>query len=800
MSSLDKMLRIPRKAEAQEITDEILNQSPGIHHTLAAALPIWIRRIRKRRSRLTRTMLIKFTTKMLKSCGPSSSDARERRLFRDKLFYGARILHHHGDATSVVDMLTRLHPHDVGELSDLRSVHDAAKQRLRDRVTSAIYSPDYARDIDGVIQYLSTCTGYRVVKVRFDAKPDGIDKLDATIAAKREISAYTDGDIIHLSPWLASTASHDLNQGMLTLFLVVHEYLHMAAGSYEFSFKSNPGRLLYRKLRPRRATLKQNSSGDAITHQLRAKLESEGINVDALSLKKSPDLIRLVQTLRQLPLPALRGCKTLSKTGGSRMLIQKFWPGVYKLHQAHEETYARDVVRSPHAETPQENLLSAIGMMAAGRPVVARIDVEHRDVFMKARKLVETAPRNNVYDSATLMMKIYDLIEDHLGEEELEQIGKGGGFKPNVSMEEVVVRYRLAHDGDTDAHYRKDGEPESDLSFEPKQTGLWLEEFDGTTHRPRTTHVTVRPFVASNPYPALPPLDRPLPEPILQRVRRPSDVDRRWHPDGPHLATDRLAEYTAAHRAGQDMSIHYDQYEDKPPLRWTLVFDLSISMEAPRHALGGQTPIQQAIQFGTWFAAALESQGVEVHAYGAVSGGPKLCKLFRLPTPVSESIAILRCEGAGGCRHGAFIRAIAANAPELEMTKPMGDHNLTILTDGDPSYISVGRESIFATLHHTNCQACSSRHRCKIEGARGAINGRPNVLHQLFHPLGYSLTDTAEAITSAQPKMQTQLLLLGGSTNAQQYDHFLGRNYWQKSHVEFGSSLTGTDRTREFAR
>lgn len=33
----------------------------------------------------------------------------------------------------------------------------------------------------------------------------------------------------------------------------------------------------------------------------------------------------------------------------------------------------------------------------------------------------------------------------------------------------------------------------------------------------------------------------------------------------------------------------------------------------------------------------------------------------------------------------------------------------------DPSYLSIGRETVVATLHQSNCRACSYRHSCKIE-------------------------------------------------------------------------------------
>lgn len=780
MSLFNQLPRSTFKADARKTVDKILSQTPEVCADLAAAVRKWIPAIQRRRNRLSRTLLIKLTVGLLRTCGPTSSDSLEFRHFRDKLRFGARILSQHSDATSVADLLSRLDPRGSGSLDQLQQVHDSAVERLRLRIKAAVYAPDYSRDIDGVIEYLSACTGYRRVKVRFDAKPDGCHRLDRRTAAKREIAAYTDGDVIHLSPWLASTAARDLNQGMLTLYLVMHEYLHMAAGSFDFSFKQNAaGRLLFRKLRPRRGTLKKNSSGDAITHQLREKLESEGINVDALNLKKTPDLLRLFKHFDSPSIAAW--LLNAIEDGRLESLIEKHWPGVHILHQAHEETYARDIVRSPHAESSKENLLSATGMMAARRPVVARIELQHREIFMEVRELIENAPRRNVYDSATLMMKVYDLIEDHLGSEELEQVAEGASFRTEISIEEVVVRYRLAHEPKQDNSYQKDGRPESDWSFEPKESGLWFEEFDGITHRPKTTHVTVRPFIATKSYPALPPLNRPLPDVVLDRIRLPNDVDRRWSPDGLHIASEMLAQYTAAKQAGQEMSIHYDHFEEKPPLRWTFVFDLSISMEAPRHALGGQTPIQHAIQYGTWLASALESQGVEVQAYGAVSGGPKLCKLFRLATPVSQSIAQLRCEGAGGCRHGAFIRAIAANAPELGMTTPIGDHNLTILTDGEPSYMAVGSESIFEQLHKANCKACTSRHRCRVEGASGSINGREGVLHRIFHPLGYGLTDTADAIESTSMKMTTQLVLFGGNIDRDQYDHFLGATRWGTS-------------------
>jgi len=255
--------------------------------------------------------------------------------------------------------------------------------------------------------------------------------------------------------------------------------------------------------------------------------------------------------------------------------------------------------------------------------------------------------------------------------------------------------------------------------------------------------------------------------------------DRQCRHTGPYLASDRLAEYRINRLAGRfDTCLHYDLVEDRVPLRVTLLFDLSISMESPRHALGGQTPIQRAIQYATWLTAGLEAQGIETDAYGAVDGGARLCQLFRLPSPVSQSIQMLRCRGAGGFRLGAFIRAIASSPPELEMSKPVAEHKLLVFTDGDPGYLAMSHEQLFVDLHKSNCPNCTSRHRCKIEQAVGAINARRE-FGSIFQPLGYGLTDIGDAIQSTNPRTTVEVLLFSGSTKAENFDHFLGAEFWR---------------------
>ena len=286
----------------------------------------------------------------------------------------------------------------------------------------------------------------------------------------------------------------------------------------------------------------------------------------------------------------------------------------------------------------------------------------------------------------------------------------------------------------------------------------------------------------------LPPLSLPFPSLDLVHSKRTGGNQPRWHADGAYLATERLAEYRAQSRAGlADIVLNYDLERTQPPLKVTLLFDLSISMEAPRHSLDGDTSIARAIQTGVWLATHLETQGVDVEAYGAIDGGVKLCQLYELPKPVSRSIPSLRCLGAGGFRLGAFIRAIAQSPAELGM-RPFSSRHVTIaLTDGDGGYLATTAESVFVGLHKNNCPNCTSRHRCRVEYARGGVDARLSLNNSIYQPLGYALGDIANA--KKDQKTEFKLLVFNDPISSDQLDACWGENGWLK--VTSSSDLLG---------
>jgi len=776
MSFIDERMRLRRRQIARNTTEAIFERVKQVDERIHGALPIWIEKIQRRRPQLSNELLTELVARMLSNSHLDVSNLRGYEEFRSRLFFATRIVHADGDTTTVNDMFETLRPDSPLRLDQLRQVQQNAVARFRNRVDSAVTTEAHIATINDFVTYLASATGQPPMSVRLDAKPAGVAKLDPATASRREIAAYTDGQVIHLPAVLASTENTAINEAMLVCYLAAHEFLHIAAGSFRFDFRSSQGRSLFRRLLPLRSQYKRRNNGEAITYQLRAKLESEGYDVDALGLKTPPDMVRFFM---HFPSPSMAAWLfNAVEDGRLEKILSRHWPGLVKIHRAHDQSYSRDVIRSPYAQSTKGNLISAVGMMAAGRPVVARIDGSHRECVEKAKAILNRYPLSSVYETARVTHKLYMLLQEYLGEDNLEE--ESQTFRPRVDPEEIAVRRLISDQKKRDSAFDENGKPMSDPLFVPRETGVWYDEYDGKIHHRNVTHVTIKPFTASKQYSPLPSLNQPFQIENLDRRIRTAGDDQNWNDEGEHLATERFAEFRANRTAGYlDTEMRYDLVEDSIPLRVSLLFDLSISMEAPRHALGGDIPIRRAIQYGTWLASALESMNIEVEAYGGISGGPKLCQLFRMPgRPAAISLSMLRCHGFSGFRMGAFIRAFSAHPAELGMRAPVGKHKLIILTDGDePNYLGAGKESVFPGLWKNNCPGCTSRHRCRIQSVRGGIDQRLGV-PDVFQPLGYSLIDAADAISSAAPAMNTKVLLFGGSANDDQYDHYLGAEVW----------------------
>ena len=751
--------RQSRAREARQLVRRLRERYPNVDPGLWRAQVVWIRQTVRRHANLTNSILGAIIDAMLigltregASLAELSVDHRKR--IRDRFRYAARLASQSPDVRTIDELLGALRSGPASPLARvgdarelLQAVGSAATGRRQRRIRAAVRGADHAAEIRGFIGYLAACTGYPRVPVRFDAIPEKAKHLSPRTAATAPVAAYTDGTVIHLPVWIASTSNRTLNEAFLVCYLAAHEYLHLAAGSYRLDFRSPRGRRLARHLRPLRRNLKR--SGIGVSASVREKLAMEGIAVARLDDCKIPGI---VQFLRHFPNRDLASWLfNAMEDGRVEWLIRRHWPGLAALHRAHDREYGHEVTTSPDFFSPANNLVQAIGLLAADRPVIARMSRDHESHFLVARQIIERAKRARpftVYDSAHAVFELYRLLEPLLPEGADRAFTSRWGQSSNF-VEEVAIRVSLGErDGDRIESPDKTKFPQED--FRVNQPGLWLPEYDGSELRPRRAHVTVRPFVPTRLYDPLPERTQPLRVNQPASVRRFDDESRRWHADAPHLATDRLPEFRASVKAGlPGTPLMYSTEKDSVPLKVTLLFDLSISMEARLMRLGGDSPIRRAIRFGSWLARNLESQGVEVAAYGGIDGGPRDCQLYELSKPVSWSIPQLRCRGAGGFRLGAFVRAIAAAPAELGMRPPRGRHKLLVLTDGEPGYLAMAMENTFASLHHSNCPNCSRRHRCHLEWVKSESHAHAS-FRGMFHNQGYDFADTASAIAETQ--------------------------------------------------
>ncbi len=750
-----------RLHELQRIVMQLHLKFPEITEAIRKAMRSWLLQILRRHPKMSIPLLTKLAARIAATLSAEAEPLHYHGV-RDSLRFAARILSKDCDEQTFSETMAALQQPFCTWSRELSLVHERAMFRFIQRRDAAVLGASLSGHISQFIRYLSQVTGYPVVPFRFDAFRDSHRTVDTAVAARSEILAYCDGYTIHLPPCLAiardegnsecksddaHSQSRELNAIFLAYYLTLHEFLHLAIGSWKFSFKSRRGRLIFRRLRPWRDNMKRRCSG-GISKELRTKLQQEGIRVDVLSMRTSSDLEKL---WRHFPNPQLaQWLFNAAEDGRIETTVARHWPGLWQIHRVIQSAYINEVRPTAACATPLQNLINAIGMLAAERVMRVTITRDHANAFEEAQKILTSfrkLPRRSVYDSILATLKLYTLLERTAAETQNNE--ELNGFRPQIDSEEISVRMELAErQEDTDLYDQSSRG--SDDHFDVKAKGIWLPEWDGRQLIDRKVHVALHPLNTTKLQPQLPNLTTAFPPVELNRLKSRLNGGRRWHDYGQFLATERLATI-APYRSlgGSPFAINYDLVADRAPLRVTMLIDLSISMEAPRHCLDGDTPLSRAVQGAMWMSRHLEALGVEVVAYGASDGGPRLCQLFTIPQPVSKFLPVIRCIGVAGFRTGAFVRAIAESPAELGMKPFNGRHILMIFTDTDRHYLSISNESIFEGMHKSNCPNCTSRHRCSVETADGAINPRKSDLGWLFAPPAYELADVDNALSAA---------------------------------------------------
>lgn len=762
-----------------------------VPNSIKESLPSWVQQLKNRRTALTDELLLTLLTEAMKSISKHGiselsdtagfdSTSLQNGTIKSSLRFAIRIATRDCDLTTHKQLLEALKQPVTQWYTELRQINQACIDRHKKRMRACVKGLDHSQDIASFLGYLSQVFQYRQVPIQFHATPLHTSHKSLGDTSRREINAHTDGSAIYLPSHLASTPDQQLNEFFLVAYLTAHEYLHLAAGSFDFSFKSMRGKRIFRSLRPLRNNFKARNAAGRLSRELHDKLLKDGFNVEVVQSQPMPDIAKFCSHFPNSQLA--HSLLNALEDGRLEDLIKRRLPGLSAINRAHNALYHQEVVPSSMNYSSITNLVNAIGMYAAQRPVDARLKAVHADCFEEAKKIVDKLRNKqlkSVYDSAIATRKLYLLLEASIEKQALTDVRLSVSMMPLFDIEEIAVRKKIAESGET-SNLRESGgrQYKDNPDYAVEEPGIWLPEWSDHQLVQRSTHVRLNDFEAGQTYPLLPSIQQPVPDLRLIRNSMTNGHDRHWHSNGAYLATERFAEYRASRRSGVDgFPVAFDLRQKSPSMKWTLLFDLSISMETPRYGLESETPIQRAIQYGVWLAAGLEAQGVEVEAYGAVSGGKKLCQLYRLPTPVSKSIPLLRCRGAGGFRIGALIRSIAGAYPELAMRPFQGDHRLSVFTDGDPTYVALRAEHLFERLHRDNCGPCTSRHRCKIEHAINGVEARGQEF-DLFESLRYGLADTGHAMRETRQLIQTDLCLCGPPVNEEVFNQFIGEERW----------------------
>ena len=711
--------------------------SSHIDRDLWRSLHVWTDRVTWRRKPLTNAIMSELIEAMLTGLSregnrPLRVTSGERLRIRNLFRYATRLASKNTSHRATEELLEALRagpPLPGWESGDPRTILGPVARRAAERhglrVRAAVFGSDCREQVESFIRYLSRCTGYRMVPVSFGISLTRSPEATPATAASLPAVAYTDGTVIHLPFCVASTPDRELNRAYLASYLVAHQYLRFVAGSYRIDLSSPCGHRLAHRLRPLRR--RQRISWRQLSDDVFRQLEDLGFKKSVIEPPGIHGIGLFLQHFRDMRL-AFRLFYAL-EDGRLEMLIRQRWPGLAVIHGAHDRLESREVIPSSRFDSPVRSLVRAVLAYAAGRCRIMRLTAAHRGAYERAKTIVDRARMpcpSTVYDSAEATADLYELLESVVPVanesddwhditcvyEHQAPLACNSTFQ---SVLGIAVRASLAT-----THPGGDDLPASGAVRRPASRywvtmpGVWLPEWDGGRLVSRAVHVKAYPFEPSKNYRPLPMLVRPLR--VKTGPRRHGWGTRRWDPGGPFLAPEWLAQHRAGVKSGRlGTTLHYRRDDHDSALKVTLLFDLSISMEAPRRSLEGDTPIRRAIQFGTWLAGNLESQGVEVAAYGGIDGGRRRCELFELCRPVSRSIGSLRCVGAGGFRIGAFVRAIAT-APELLGMKPVScDHKILILTDGQPGYLRDSSEAFYAGLHRDRCGTCTKRYRCTYE-------------------------------------------------------------------------------------
>jgi hypothetical protein len=436
--------------------------------------------------------------------------------------------------------------------------------------------------------------------------------------------------------------------------------------------------------------------------------------------------------------------------------IKHHWPGLSMIHEMHENR-SQGLYSAAEFASSIQNLLVATASCAAGRRFPAIVAQDHQTVLSKCIEVIDRfarlGRRRDVYHTLLYVVELLECLSPALDRHQSEAKEAARALAPPMPMLGIEVARLRKYLEENTTERRHFNLPLDDGEREPTDHGYLVDELvdDGGNFmlEPEVTQVVFSPYesLVPNKLPTLAPLTLPFPALQSDSVRRLGK--RHFHADGQFMASDRLAAYVASTNAGgDDFPLMYDIHEHRSRLHFTIVCDLSLSMEARLAALGDDSPLQRAIQLIKWLAGNFRRQGIKFDVVGAHDSGRRPVHLRRLQLQTDDSIETLRAVGFGGFRLGALLRGLHRR----QIEQPIGTHAVIAVTDALGLYLQPSADATVDRLQAL-CSSCHSKPNCSYE--RDTAKRSPNsFLYEQLHFSSDELawTDVADAIESTQTR------------------------------------------------
>ncbi len=646
------------------------------------------------------------------------------------------------------------------------AVHEKLREERRARETASVAFEEVQANLVVLLRHF------------FSGAEGLVLKADRSIEGR--FTAFTDGRRIHLPPRIAVSPHAELNRwGFVRL--LAHEAGHLADGTYRFSFRSPAGQRVWARLESRRETFQEARlrwNRDRIVERLEARGESVPATL-------RPQLTHLSAFFLHFRSPkAVHGLFNLVEDVRIERLLADRYPG---LGLVAEVLSGYEAAQAPHPRlaSAHANFVRALYDVAMGRVTGAFVGSAFQAAFVRAAALLERYRREPVGAVETAVettLSLAEILSEHLPREETVRVAALLGQSRSVDPDEVSVILELVREEevDSDAWRPRRGRNEASPPEGPRPNGERYPEYDAGQERLRRDAVVVREVRLRAARGGA----RRGSAPVVAPIRPSGSSRRRPFPssDGVDLDLARAYDWHVSRRLGRegDDRIFRAPRRSDPGLAVSFVFDLSVSMEAPRAGLAPAEPLALGILAVRSLASALQGTDVTVGFFGAHDGGGRPVTFHVLKdhdepqdTGVLDGLSTV---GVGGFRIGTVLRHLDARSRRL----PAGTRHVAVLVTDDAShYYGGGLDKMVGFVNRTHCSTCRSRGKCTVEPRTPSTSMPSGSRSQVNLSFAYERADVCHARTRLR-NVRPVFLLLGSAYPDTHLNALFGRRQWAR--------------------